>query len=170
MSEQLQKGYPALQKLVHWVILFLVLGAYWNVLVSKNVGLHVQFGSWVLVFSIIRLVLHAVYGKRKPAIVPPLTTLQKVAATVVKIGLALCFIVVPVLAIIVRHNFGADWGLFGFTIVPGAAEKNVQFALMVKSYHVFFGYVGIGLIGLHSAAALFHHFVQKDNTLKNMLP
>jgi cytochrome b561 len=32
------------------------------------------------------------------------------------------------------------------------------------------GTLGYFLIGLHTAAALFHHYVSKDNTLVRMLP
>jgi cytochrome b561 len=30
--------------------------------------------------------------------------------------------------------------------------------------------VGYALIGAHAAAALFHHYVVRDNTLRRMLP
>jgi cytochrome b561 len=30
--------------------------------------------------------------------------------------------------------------------------------------------VGYWLIGLHAAAALFHHYIVRDNTLRRMLP
>lgn len=32
------------------------------------------------------------------------------------------------------------------------------------------GTVGYVLVGLHAAAALFHHYVMRDNTLRRMLP
>jgi superoxide oxidase len=30
--------------------------------------------------------------------------------------------------------------------------------------------VGYGLVGLHAAAALSHHFLRRDDTLRRMLP
>jgi superoxide oxidase len=40
----------------------------------------------------------------------------------------------------------------------------------VQELHETGGTVGYFLLGLHAAAALFHHYVLKDNTLVRMLP
>ncbi|MFJ2550217.1 cytochrome b, partial [Pseudomonas sp. NPDC087612] len=37
-------------------------------------------------------------------------------------------------------------------------------------WHELAGVVGYWLIGLHAAAALFHHFISRDNTFVRMLP
>jgi cytochrome b561 len=36
--------------------------------------------------------------------------------------------------------------------------------------HEFVAYLLVSLVALHAAAALFHHFVRRDNVLKAMLP
>ena len=40
----------------------------------------------------------------------------------------------------------------------------------LEELHKTVGTIGYWLIGLHAAAALFHHYVQRDNTLTRMLP
>ncbi|MEO8857686.1 MAG: cytochrome b/b6 domain-containing protein, partial [Burkholderiaceae bacterium] len=40
----------------------------------------------------------------------------------------------------------------------------------LKDIHETIGTIGYYLIGLHAAAALFHHYVLRDNTLARMLP
>ncbi|MDR2154682.1 MAG: cytochrome b/b6 domain-containing protein, partial [Burkholderiaceae bacterium] len=40
----------------------------------------------------------------------------------------------------------------------------------IKEVHETVATIGYGLIGLHAAAALFHHYVMRDNTLLRMLP
>jgi cytochrome b561 len=54
---------------------------------------------------------------------------------------------------------------FGQVIGPSNA-----LAGQVKEMHETFGTIGYFLIGLHAFAALFHHYIVKDDTLRRMLP
>ena len=40
----------------------------------------------------------------------------------------------------------------------------------IKEVHELVGTIGYFLIGTHAAAALFHHYLKRDNTLRAMLP
>jgi len=40
----------------------------------------------------------------------------------------------------------------------------------VKELHETVATIGYFLIGLHALAALYHHYVRKDDTLRRMLP
>jgi cytochrome b561 len=40
----------------------------------------------------------------------------------------------------------------------------------LQEVHETLGTIGYFLIGLHAAAALVHHYVYKDDTLRRMLP
>jgi cytochrome b561 len=48
--------------------------------------------------------------------------------------------------------------------------ENKALAGQIKELHEIGGKVGYGLIGLHAAAALHHHYILKDNTLLRMMP
>ena len=48
--------------------------------------------------------------------------------------------------------------------------KNGQMAAGAGKNHETVGEAGYCLIGLHAAAALFHHYFLRDNTLRRMLP
>lgn len=48
--------------------------------------------------------------------------------------------------------------------------ENKDLSKQIKELHEIGGKVGCGLIGLHAAAALFHHYWLKDDTLRRMLP
>jgi cytochrome b561 len=41
-------------------------------------------------------------------------------------------------------------------------------ASQIKEVHGFVGTLGYFLIGGHAAAALYHHYIQRDNTLLRM--
>ena len=54
--------------------------------------------------------------------------------------------------------------------LPQLLSKNHDWAERLEEIHETGATVGYFLIGLHSAAALFHHFYLKDSTLYKMLP
>ncbi len=63
------------------------------------------------------------------------------------------------------HHFDED--------IPALAAligKNPDLAGEIKEWHELAGTLGYWLIGLHAAAALFHHFISRDNTFIRMLP
>lgn len=48
--------------------------------------------------------------------------------------------------------------------------ENKALGDLFKEIHETGGTIGYYLIGLHAVAALFHHYVMRDNTLVRMLP
>lgn len=48
--------------------------------------------------------------------------------------------------------------------------ENAGLAKPVKKLHETIGSAAYLLLGLHAAAALFHHYVRRDDTLRRMLP
>ncbi|RIY31360.1 hypothetical protein CJP74_07580 [Psittacicella melopsittaci] len=161
--------YPLVSRSLHWLILFAVVASY----VTIFTGLypwHFFFGALTLVLAVVRLVTMHVFAKAVPAIVPPINSLQKLVAKIVKILLALIFVLIPLTGILFRLYFGRNFMIFEWEIIPaGFITPNPEIGSFLRTWHVNLGWVGIGLIGLHSAAALFHHYVVKDNTLKRIL-
>jgi cytochrome b561 len=58
--------------------------------------------------------------------------------------------------------FGLQW--------PALIGESKNVAEFIKEIHETGGTVGYFLIGFHAAAALFHHYVLHDGTLRRMLP
>ncbi|HLY96193.1 MAG TPA: cytochrome b/b6 domain-containing protein, partial [Sideroxyarcus sp.] len=58
---------------------------------------------------------------------------------------------------------------FGLEL-PALIGENKDLAKTLKDIHEFVGTAGYYLIGLHAAAALYHHYIVRDNTLLRMLP
>lgn len=58
------------------------------------------------------------------------------------------------------------WGLR----LPSLMAENEALAETIAEVHETVGVAGYFLIGLHAAAALFHHYFLRDDTLKRMLP
>jgi len=47
---------------------------------------------------------------------------------------------------------------------------NKGLATQLEDIHGLIGNLGYAVIGIHALAALIHHYVQRDNTLRRMLP
>lgn len=60
-----------------------------------------------------------------------------------------------------------DW--FGLNL-PALIERDRDLAESIESWHGTLGWVMLALIGLHAAAALWHHHGRKDNVLRSMWP
>ena len=58
---------------------------------------------------------------------------------------------------------------FGLEL-PALVGADKAFAGSVKEIHETIGTIGYYLVGLHAAAALYHHYFVHDDTLRRMLP
>ena len=58
---------------------------------------------------------------------------------------------------------------FGLQL-PALIAENKDLASQIKEIHEAVGTTGYFLIGLHAVAALYHHYIKRDNTLTRMLP
>lgn len=54
--------------------------------------------------------------------------------------------------------------------MPTSSTPNFELAETLIGWHETLAPLGYWLIALHTAAALFHHYVMKDNTLLRMMP
>ena len=57
-----------------------------------------------------------------------------------------------------------------FGELPPLVDKNPDLAEQVEDLHKQIGSWGYYLIALHVVAALFHHYVKRDNTLRRISP
>lgn len=58
----------------------------------------------------------------------------------------------------------------GILILVTTGTLAAYFSPRFAPMHVLFTYLGIGLVFLHAAAALWHQFIRRDNLLARMLP
>jgi len=58
---------------------------------------------------------------------------------------------------------------YGLTL-PALLSPNEELAELIEEIHETVGVTGYYLIGLHTLAALVHHYLIRDNTLQRMLP
>jgi cytochrome b561 len=76
----------------------------------------------------------------------------------------------PVLGLLQTNAHGDHVSLFIIGTLPELIGKNRPFAEQLLVVHKAVGFTLLGLIVLHASAALFHHFVRRDDILVAMLP
>jgi cytochrome b561 len=76
----------------------------------------------------------------------------------------------PILGLLQTNAYGDRASLFIFGQLPALIEKNRPLAQQLLMAHKIVGFSLLGLIALHALAALFHHFVRRDDVLTAMLP
>ncbi|MCV9878635.1 cytochrome b561 [Brenneria izbisi] len=163
---------------LHWLVFLLLVVTYATIelrgfaergslLRTVMIVTHFSCGVLVLVLMLARLFLRARHTS--PTITPTPPRWQSALATLTHIVIYLLFIVLPVLGVASRYYRGRDWMLFGIDM-PTSAVPNLELARTLIDWHEILAPLGYWLIGLHTVAALFHHYVMKDNTLLRMMP
>ena len=105
----------------------------------------------------------------KPVIEPTPPAWQNHLAALVHLLLYALMIALPLLGWLVLSAKGESIPFFGMQLPPLIGE-NVSLGKQLKEVHETIATVGYFIIGLHALAALFHHYVVRDNTLKLMMP
>ncbi|KZO06130.1 cytochrome b, partial [Salmonella enterica] len=119
---------------------------------------------WALMF--LRLYLKHKYPD--PVITPPPPHWQLVAAKLMHIALYLTFLALPLLGVAMMASGGKSWSFLVYC--TGILTPDSTLKSDIKRIHEMLANIGYFLIAMHAAAALFHHYIQKDDTFSRMLP
>ena len=172
----MQNRYSPISVWLHWLMLILLIGVYATIELrgifergSEARELiktaHYLLGLSVFVLVWLRLMARLVtptpdretYG-----------AFQQWSAKLMFVALYGLMIVMPVLGWSLISAEGHIISLFSWQL-PQLLSENKELAGQIQEVHETIGTAGYFLIGIHSAAALFHHFFKKDETLKRML-
>jgi len=170
--------YGSLSIAMHWLMLLLLIGVYacmelhefypkGSDLRSALKQWHFMLGLTVFFLVWVRLVLRLVEGR--PPITPPPSPWQERVAGVLHVALYLFMICMPIGGWLILSGEGKPIPFYGLEL-PALIGKSREIAEQVEDIHKAVGTAGYALIGLHALAGLFHHYVQKDDTLRRMLP
>lgn len=130
-------------------------------------ALHFMLGLLVLMLLLPRLGFRL--AGTTPAISPEPPAWQRQAARLVHLLLYGLMLGMPIAGWLLLSAAGKTIPFFGLEL-PALIAENKELAKSIKEIHETGGEIGYYLIGLHVSAVLFHHYVQRDNTLSHMLP
>jgi len=128
---------------------------------------HFMLGLSVFLLVWIRLIVHMTGPV--PGIEPAPPAWQNVLGKLVHVALYGLMIGLPLLGWMLLGAEGKVTPFFGLQL-PALVGEDKNLADLLKEIHETGGTIGYFVIGIHALAALFHHYVQRDNTLRRMLP
>jgi cytochrome b561 len=167
--------YPSTIRWLHRIIALLiifmiVLGWYVSTLDYENNNyqflrqLHRTVGLALFPLGIAQLAAYVLLPR--PALVPTLTTLERRMAKFTHMFLLYVVIAIPVAGYLMS---GDQLVVLGDYKIPVFLQFSKSIRSTLFEVHEMFAWATAALVTLHAAAALKHHFIDKDDTLKKMM-
>lgn len=173
----MKKSLLGLRIALHWLVLVLMFLAWVSIEASEvyprgsaeRIGIQqihywIGIGIWVLLWP--RLLL--VGFEHHPSEFRAEKDWSRLAAKTMHFALYGFMFAMPIVGWLTLSAKGQSVSVLGWTL-PSLLEPNRSVAHWLKEIHEAGAGLGYGLIGLHAAAALLHHYLLGDKTLKRML-
>ena len=165
-------------KTLHWIIALLVIGMLIGGLNMVDMpmsadkfwvyGVHKSIGVTILVLMLLRFAWRGI--DPRPRDVAGMSPVVAFAAHTVHRLLYLALIAMPISGWV--YNSAANFPLQWFKLVqlPALVAPDPELKQLALTVHVGLAYTIMILLALHVAGALKHHFIDRDDTLRRMLP
>ncbi|NMG43121.1 cytochrome b [Aromatoleum toluvorans] len=134
----------------------------------RLVLLHKELGILALMLAGLRLAWRV--GNALPRLVEGLPEWQQVVARFVHLCLYALMFAQPVTGWVMSSAAGIPVSFFGLFYLPDLVRYDEYLFRFLLALHQWLGYALTLLVALHVGAALEHHFVLRDETLRKMLP
>ncbi len=172
-----ESRYGLVARALHWVVAFLIISLiplgwymvrldYYDPWSHDALEIHKGLGMVVLLLA--SIMISSQITSRRTLTAVSRKQWEALAAKITHYLLYALMLVVPATGYIVSTSAGAGVSVFGLFEVPAILPKSVPLRDAAISVHYYFAYLGVGLIALHVAGALKHHFIEKDDTLRQM--
>ena len=172
------EGYSPAQKALHWATALLIVTLVPVGLTMTRLGdhpvagtlyeLHKSVGLTVFGLALARVAVRLVRGA--PPLVPGLPLWQRAAAHGSHIALYILIVLVPVLGWAGTSACCAPVNLFWTVPLTLPVGGGMEGAKPILGLHEAMALTLAGIVAIHVAAALYHHLIRRDDTLRRMLP
>ena len=168
--------YTPIAKGLHWLMAVLILGLLALGLYMSDLPLSpqkLQLYSWhkwagVTVFLLVWLRLAWRVTHRPPALPEGMSPLMRLAAHAGHAALYGLMIVIPLSGWLMSSAKGFQTVWFGVLPIPDLIGKDKELAHLLQEMHEALNGLLMFTLAGHVFAALWHHFVRKDDTLRRM--
>ena len=172
-------AYGSFAKFLHWAIVLLILPQYFLAEGAEDfekgsqeamqlMDLHKSLGLLVLILAVVRIAWKIV-NRPHPAPLGDIAWQRKAAAA----GHGMLYVLIllqPLTGWLLVSSGDNPVSLFGWLALPALVGPNPGLHEAMEEVHE----IGFSLLlvvaAVHVAAALFHHWILKDETLRRMLP
>jgi cytochrome b561 len=129
---------------------------------------HKWVGITVFLLSAARLLWRLSHPA--PALPDTMKPWEKTAAHASHIALYVLFFAAPISGWLFSSAAGFKTVYLTLVPIPDLLEKNKEVADVLRVVHRSINYLLAAVIAVHAAAALKHHFVDRDDVMRRMLP
>ncbi|MCE3286361.1 MAG: cytochrome b [Steroidobacteraceae bacterium] len=173
------EAYGSVAKFLHWAIVLLIIGQWLLAEAAEDagkgtperaslMGWHISSGMLILMLVLVRIGWKIV-NKGQPALLGDVVWQRKTAAAGHGI-LYLLILLQPLTGWLVVSTGGSPIGFFGWFDFPALTAEDHDFHETMESVHKTLFNVLVAVAVVHVAAALYHHWILKDATLRRILP
>lgn len=183
MTDAVRNDYGPVAKVLHWLTVLLViiawaLGIFGEGLSERSMhesGLltHISIGLVILVIAAVRISWRRANPPPKKAITEFgkwLIEWTDPTSRLMHYILYGLLVAIPALGIALQFAQGHSLPLFGLVEIPSPWLADRTFVYGIKEMHEILANLLVILAAFHMTAALVHHIVFRDNTLRRMLP
>ena len=166
-----------LAKLLHWAtavaILAMFLIAWWmdalpiGLQKLQAYGWHKSLGMTILAVTLVRLAWRLL--NPRPRFLGRVAW-QARASEIAHWGLYACLIAMPLIGWTMSAAANTPVNVFGLVVLPNPVAPDKALAEVLEAVHEAVAILLLVLVAAHVAAAIKHHFVDRDATLRRMLP
>jgi cytochrome b561 len=171
--------YTSLAVILHWLIALLLVWGFTLGWVMEGIPktspdkmLYVSWHKWIGVtvgfLVIVRIAWRITH--QPPALPHTVPDWQRYASHSVHALLYFLMLAIPLTGYFYSSAAGRPVVYLGLIPLPPIIAPNPDLKSLLKTLHVTFNYTLLGVLGLHIAAALKHHFIDRDQVLARMLP
>lgn len=164
---------------LHWLIALLIIATFFLGLTMVNMpgitptklkyfNWHKWMGVTVLVLAALRLLWRLTH--KAPALPTTMPLWQRLAAELGHIGLYVLMFAVPLSGYFYSLAAGFKVVYLGLYPLPVLIDPNPELKPILQALHYWLNMGLAALVSVHALAALQHHFIERDDILKRMLP
>jgi len=176
MLKNTTDSYGLMARLFHWIIFLMVLGviAGGNIVADMPSGpgkanmlaMHKSFGFTILALVLLRLLWRLINPRPRDL---GNSEFQNKLGRTMHIFLYILLLAQPSVGILMSQFFAYPVSPFGLFNVPTFVNENIRLGKILLEIHQTLWVVLAISVGIHVAAALKHHFIEKNRTLMRMI-
>ncbi len=163
---------------LHWLIALMILGSFSVGLYMADLPFSPQklkifsWHKWAGVTIFILVVLRCTWRlfNAAPPLPDNLPKWQRWAAAATHYLLYVLMFAIPLSGWLMSSAKGFQTVYFGVLPIPDLLQKNADLGDILRNVHEALNWLMFSVVALHAAAALKHHFIDKDDVLRRMLP
>jgi cytochrome b561 len=170
--------YSAVAQAFHWIIAALIVTQFTLAWMADDLPLgmhkltllarHKSFGMTILMLALLRLIWRLF--NPAPSLPDGMSKIERLLAKITHVAFYVLLFAMPLTGWLMSSakNYSVSW--FGLFTWPDMIAPNEQRFDFLKSTHDTLSLLLLSIAILHILAALKHHFWNKDDVLKRMLP